>query len=271
MTYAVFGNPITHSLSPVIHEAFAAQRGQSLEYRRIEAPLDGFAATVSAFFRDGGQGANVTVPFKEEAFALCDTVTARAQAAGAVNTLWREHGQLQGDNTDGAGLVRDIAHNLGWAIADKHILVLGAGGAVRGVLGPLLEQAPASITIANRTVTRARALAELFTGAIPVSAAGLEDPAGPFDLVINAISAGLHGEAPVPPASSVTRRTRCYDMLYGNSPTPFLVWAQEEGVAECMDGLGMLVEQAAEAFEKWHHWRPDTAPVLKLLRSRLGR
>jgi shikimate dehydrogenase len=259
--FAVFGNPIAHSKSPQIHTAFAAQRELSLSYERIEAPLDDFAGCVAAFFQHAGAGANVTVPFKEQAFSLCDVLTPRAQQAGAVNTLWQEGAQLFGDNTDGAGLVTDLCHNLGWTLADQRLLVLGAGGAVRGVLGPLLAAAPASLHVANRTRDKAEQLAALFAGHGHITAGGLDDLQGEFDLIINATSASLAGAALNLPATRLHRDSKCYDMMYGAEPTPFLRWAAQQGAATA-DGRGMLVEQAAEAFLIWHGWRPVTAAVI---------
>lgn len=264
--FAVFGNPVAHSRSPQIHIAFAAQREQSLSYERIEAPLDDFAGSVAAFFAAHGRGANVTVPFKEQAFALCSEVTERARQAGAVNTLWQENGQLHGDNTDGAGLVTDILQNLDWSLAGRRVLLLGAGGAVRGVIGALQSMAPASVTVANRTVARAQALAEMFNNRGEISACGFSDLTGHFDLVINATSASLAGDMPPLPAGLVDSSSQCYDMMYGDEPTPFLRWASAQGAATA-DGLGMLVEQAAEAFLVWHGWRPVTAGLIASLRG----
>jgi shikimate dehydrogenase len=266
--YAVFGNPVSHSRSPDIHHAFAAQRGEDLVYERIEAPVDGFPAALAAFFDAGGRGANVTVPFKEQAFDLCDRLTERARQAGAVNTLWRVDGALHGGNTDGAGLVADLRGNQGWALAGRRVLVLGAGGAVRGVLGPLLAQSPAEVVIANRTLGRAEALVAQFAGqGVPMHAAALDQLRQPFDVLINAISAGLHGEMPALDATLVAPASVAYDMVYGTQPTPFMRWAEGLGAAAVCDGLGMLVEQAAEAFQVWRGWRPDTAPVLARLRG----
>ncbi|MFP1681750.1 shikimate dehydrogenase [Alloalcanivorax sp. C16-1] len=269
--YAVFGNPVSHSRSPDIHHAFAAQRGEDLSYERIEAPVDDFAGAVAAFFDAGGRGANVTVPFKEEAHALCGELTERARQAGAVNTLWRREGVLHGDNTDGAGLVADLRGNQGWALQGKRLLVLGAGGAVRGVLGPLLAQAPAELVIANRTVARAETLVERFAGlGVPLFASELDTLKGPFDVIINAISAGLHGEMPPLPEGLIGDATVACDMVYGAEPTPFMRWARQAGAAAVCDGLGMLVEQAAEAYAVWRGHRPDTAPVLADLRRQRG-
>lgn len=263
--FAVFGNPIAHSRSPEIHQQFAAQRDLEIRYERRLAPLDGFANAARQFFAEGGRGANVTVPFKLEAFALCDELTAAAQAAGAVNTLWQEGARLYGDNTDGTGLVRDIRQNLNWTIRQQRVLVLGAGGAVRGVLAPLLAEQPSQLVIANRTYEKARELAVLFADrGVPLFAENLQALRGPFDLVINAVSAGLSGEMPALPAGLLAAQGKAYDMIYGD--TPFLRWATEQGAAATADGLGMLVEQAAESFSRWHGWRPQTAPVIAALR-----
>lgn len=265
-SFAVFGNPIAHSRSPEIHRMFAAQRGEQLDYRRILAPLDGFATEVSQFFTNGGHGANVTVPFKEQAYQLCQVLADRARSAGAVNTLWQQDGKLCGDNTDGVGLITDITANLGWSLTDARVLVLGAGGAVRGVLGPLLNERPGSVLIANRTRDKARDLALIFAGrGVPVFGCGLDELRGPFDLVINAISAGLDGTMPPLAVTLLNNKSRCYDMVYGD--TPFLRWASQCQAAATADGLGMLVEQAAEAFYIWHGWRPDTQAVINSLRQ----
>lgn len=265
--YAVFGNPVAHSRSPQIHRAFAAQRQQPITYERIEVPLDSFVTRVRHFFADEGKGANVTVPFKEEAYALCQSHSDRAQQAGAVNTLALRGGALYGDNTDGAGLVQDLRVNLGWQLAGRRVLILGAGGAVRGVLGPLIDEGPADITIANRTEARAAQLAEQFREqGVPVYAAGLARPGRQYDLIINAISAGLSGEMPTLPDDLPGKGCVCYDMVYGDSLTPFLRWAEMRGVTATADGVGMLVEQAAESFYLWHNWRPRTAPVIDALR-----
>jgi shikimate dehydrogenase len=260
--YCVFGNPIAHSKSPRIHALFARQTKQDLSYEAILAPLDGFAVAVREFAARGGRGANVTVPFKEEAFRLATALTARAEAAGAVNTLSFSGESIRGDNTDGAGLVRDIAHNLGFAIAGKRILLLGAGGAARGVILPLLEQTPAGIFVANRTAAKASELAAAFG----VEGGGFDALGGrAFDLVINATAAGLADAALPLPDSIFARGCLAYDMLYGRE-TPFMSQARAAG-AMVADGLGMLVEQAAEAFFVWRGVRPDTAPVLAELRA----
>ena len=269
--YVVIGNPIAHSKSPVLHRLFAEQTAQSMQYDTLLAPLDDFAGCASAFFQQG-RGANVTVPFKEDAYRLANSLTPRAQRAGAVNTLSKlADGTLLGDNTDGAGLVRDLTVNAGFSLKGKRILVLGAGGAVRGALEPLLAEKPASVTIANRTVEKAEVLAELFSDLGPVAASGFDWLREPVDLIINATSASLAGELP-PIASSLIEpgKTLCYDMMYGKEPTPFCLWATEHGAGQVMDGLGMLAEQAGEAFYLWRGVRPDTAPALAELRRLLA-
>ena len=282
--YAVFGNPIAHSKSPFIHAAFAAQTRQDLRYSALLAPLDGFRAAVAAFLSAGGRGANVTVPFKEQAFALATRLTARAQAAGAVNTLKFEADGMLGDNTDGAGLVRDLVANLGVILAGKRILLMGAGGAARGVILPLLEQHPASVFVVNRTALRADELVSHF-GNLSEAEGRIQDAAHPgfgfasglqgggydmlagrqFDVVINATAASLAGDLPPLPDEVFAADALAYDMMYGKD-TPFLAFARSHG-ARTADGLGMLVEQAAEAFEVWRGVRPDTAPVIQMLRG----
>jgi len=260
--YAVFGHPIAHSKSPQIHAAFARQTGQDMTYEAILVPLDGFAASVAQFIAAGGRGANVTVPFKEEAFRLANRLNPRARRAGAVNTLIFDDGIL-GDNTDGAGLVADLTRNLHCTLAGRRILLLGAGGGARGVVEPLLDQQPAALVIANRTVGRAQELAELFDRG--VRACGFDALDEPFDLVINATAASLAGELPPLSPRVFTPDTLAYDMMYGRD-TPFLAFARTHGAATA-DGLGMLVEQAAEAFLLWRGVRPDTAPVIAALRT----
>jgi len=261
--YAVFGHPIAHSKSPQIHTAFARQTGQDMTYEAILAPLDGFADSVAAFIAAGGRGANVTVPFKEEAFRLASRLSPRAQRAGAVNTLNFDADGILGDNTDGAGLVADLTRNLHCTIVGKRVLLLGAGGAARGVIEPLLDQQPAALVIANRTVSRAEELAELFSRG--VRACGFDAADTPFDLVINATAASLAGDLPPLSPRVFTPDTMAYDMMYGRD-TPFLDFARTHG-ARTADGLGMLVEQAAEAFHLWRGVRPDTAPVIAALRT----
>lgn len=261
--YAVFGNPVAHSKSPLIHAAFARQTGQDLDYVALLAPLDGFARAVAAFRDGGGDGANVTVPFKEEACRIADRLSPRAQLAGAVNTLSFDAAGIAGDNTDGAGLVADLTRNLQRDLAGRRILLLGAGGAARGVIGPLLDQGPATLVIANRTASRAQDLATLFGRG--VMACGFADIEGAFDLVINATAASLSGELPPLPPAVFAADALAYDMMYGRD-TPFLAFARQHGAAAA-DGLGMLVEQAAEAFHVWRGVRPDTAPVIDALRN----
>ena len=269
--YAVFGNPIGHSKSPLIHRLFAAQTGQALSYEPLLAPLEDFPRFARAFFAEG-LGANVTVPFKEQAFRLADSLSARARRAGAVNTLKKlEDGSLLGDNTDGAGLVRDLTVNAGFDLRGKRILLLGAGGAVRGVLEPFLAEQPASLVIANRTVEKAEQLASEFADLGPVAASGFDWIDAPVDLIVNGTSASLAGELPPIAASLIAPgHTLCYDMMYGKEPTAFNRWAAEQGAAHTLDGLGMLVEQAAEAFQLWRGVRPDSAPVLAELRRQLA-
>lgn len=267
--YRVIGNPVGHSKSPGIHAAFAAQSGIALDYATCLAPLDGFAATVAQLAAAGCKGANVTVPFKIEAFNLCSRLSARAQAAGAVNTLRFDGVDIAGDNTDGAGLVADIVGNAGVAIAGARVLLVGAGGAARGVILPLLEHKPASLTLVNRTAATAHQVAASFDGAIAVCEfADLVDLTGPFDIVINATSASLAGDVPPLPAAVFGATTLALDMMYGAEPTAFMAYAARHG-ATVRDGLGMLVEQAAEAFYVWHCVRPATGSVLAALRDAL--
>jgi shikimate dehydrogenase len=262
--YVVIGNPIAHSKSPQIHAQFAQQTGQAMHYERLLAPLDGFADAVREFFGRGGRGANVTLPFKLEAFALADQCTVRAQAAGAVNTLLIDDGRIIGDNTDGVGLVRDIQTNAGIAIAGKRVLLLGAGGAAQGVILPLLEQGPAMLTLCNRTLSKAEELVRQF--AQPnLQACAMDALADAYDIVINATSAGLSGDLPAVPGRVFDMNTFAYDMLYAAQPTVFMQLAQAHG-AMVRDGLGMLVEQAAESFYLWRGVRPDTTPVYQSLR-----
>lgn len=268
--YAVIGHPVSHSRSPFIHGEFAKQTAQQLEYGTIDAEPAAFEATVREFFAGGGKGLNVTVPHKEAAFHLAAELTPRAQRAGAVNTLAIGRNGLLGDNTDGAGLARDLLNNHRVTIAGRRVLLLGAGGAARGVLAPLLGLRPAELTIANRTVARAEELAQAFgdLGLLrAVGYAALDNE--PFDIVINATAASLAGEVPPLPPGIVDARSICYDMAYGRDETAFVRWAHERGVARALDGLGMLVEQAAESFFLWRGLRPDTASVLSQLVAQL--
>lgn len=268
--YCVFGNPIGHSKSPQIHRLFAEQTGQALSYDARLAPLDDFAGSAREFFEQG-LGGNVTVPFKEDAYRLATELSGRARRAGAVNTLKKlEGGGLLGDNTDGAGLTRDLTVNHGVVLRGARILVLGAGGAVRGILEPFLAEQPACIVIANRTAAKAEQLAEEFKDLGNVRGGGFDLKDEPFDLIVNGTSASLAGELPpIEPALIQPGHTVCYDMMYGKDVTAFNRWAAEHGAARCIDGLGMLVEQAAEAFLLWRGVRPDSAPVLVELRRQL--
>ena len=266
--YAVMGNPVAHSKSPQIHALFARASGHRIDYRAIQVDAGGFAQAV-AQFRVHGLGLNVTVPFKQEAVSVADHLSERAQLAGAVNTLkFEPDGRVFGDNTDGAGLVHDLEKNLHFPLRGRHVLVLGAGGAVRGVLGPLLKHHPAELVIANRTVSRARDLAGNFSGAGAVSACGFDELRGRhFDLVINGTAASLKGEVPPLPETIFRREALAYDMMYGDRPTPFMDWAARHGAARVSDGLGMLVEQAAESYLVWRGLRPKTEPVIAALRG----
>ncbi len=267
--YAVFGNPIRHSKSPQIHAMFAQQFGQSIQYRAVRVELDGFNRAASGFFEDGGAGLNVTVPFKQEAFEFAHRLSDRAMRAGAVNVLTRtEDGTIEGDNTDGIGLVRDMIANLGWALRGLRVLVLGAGGAVRGVLEPIVRERPAELLIVNRTASKAQQLAQGFSDIAPVEGGGYPlIGQRQFDLVINATSAGLSDEMPELPSALLTERSSCYDMVYGAAPTPFMRWAAHHAAWAVADGLGMLVEQAAESFYLWRGVRPETRPVIHQLRE----
>lgn len=267
--YVVIGNPVGHSKSPRIHAFFAQQTGQDLRYDTRLAPLDGFAANVRAFMAEGGRGANITVPFKLEAHGLAEELLPRAAAAGAVNTLLFSDGRIVGDNTDGAGLVRDLTVNAGFAVRAARVLLLGAGGAARGAMLPLLQQQPASLTVANRSPERARELIESFAaqaGGCSLNAGGYADLQGRYDLIINATSASL--DAALPPLSPTVFApgALAYDMMYGSAPTIFLRFAAEHGAAT-RDGLGMLIEQAAESFLLWRGVLPPTAPLFDMLRS----
>lgn len=268
--YAVMGNPIAHSKSPRIHGLFASQTGQRLSYEAILVDLGGFEQALGNFQAHGGKGCNVTLPFKEEAWRLMDQRSERAQMAGAVNTVvFRPDGSRFGDNTDGVGLVRDLTHNHGVALGGRRILILGAGGAVRGVLGPLLAEGPATVVIANRTVSRATELARAFAERGAVQACGFEALTGQFDVVINGTSASLQGDLPPLPDQILAPGAWCYDMMYGAQPTVFMNWALADG-GRPVDGLGMLVEQAAESFLLWRGVRPQTAPVITALREALS-
>tara|TARA_R110001592_G_scaffold88878_4_gene261558 strand:+ start:360 stop:1187 length:828 start_codon:yes stop_codon:yes gene_type:complete len=266
--YAVVGNPIGHSKSPAIHTAFAAQTGEDILYTALLLPLDGFEHQARLFFEHGGGcGLNITVPFKEDAYRLADDYTDRAKRAGAVNTLKkRPDGSLLGDNTDGAGLVLDLKrHSV--PLANRRILLLGAGGAARGVLQPLLEEMPAELVIANRTQSKAEQLAADFSDLGAIRASTFADLSGPFDLIINGTSASLGGDLPPLADTLVAANTVSYDMMYGAQPTVFNAWASALGAAQTIDGLGMLVGQAAESFYVWRGKRPDVANVITMLKQ----
>ena len=273
--YGVVGHPVAHSRSPFIHRRFAAATGESLSYERFDVRPGQFAAAVSALVDDGIRGLNVTLPHKLDALTFADRLTDRARDAGAVNTLaWTTAEEVLGDNTDGAGLLRDLVVNLGSRLGGSRIALLGAGGAARGALAALTavpeDERPAGIVIANRTESKADRLATAFAARGPVTASGYERLGGPYDLLINATSASLAGDVPPVPAASVHDATLCYDMMYQSGPTPFLEWARAAGAGQLADGTGMLVEQAAESFVLWRGIRPETGPVLAALRAALA-
>jgi shikimate dehydrogenase len=271
-TYGLFGYPVHHSWSPFIHGMFARQTRQDMTYRLFESPPERFRSEVLTFLGGEGRGANVTLPHKQAATELVNELTPRAQMADAINTIARLDGRLLGDNTDGAGLLADLTSNLGLAWSAPRILLLGAGGAARGVVGPLFSLKPCELVIASRTAARAREIAEAFDDLGPVRGcefSQLENDS--FDLVVNATSASLRGEVPLIPIGVVGSTTTCYDMAYGVGDTAFVAWAKRLGAGRAEQGWGMLVEQAAEAFELWRGVRPSTAPVLRALRTRAAR
>jgi len=271
--YAVFGNPIKHSKSPAIHSAFSQQFDDDITYRAVRVEVDEFELKVSRFFQRGGGGLNVTLPFKERAFAMADEATDRATRARAANCLIPlPNGRIRADNTDGIGMVRDMVANLGWQLSGRRVLLLGAGGAVRGVMQPLLMENPAELVIANRTVVKAEALAlEFADKKIPVQGCGLAAINGQsFDLIINGTSAGLTDELVSLPDFSLTERSCCYDMMYAADPTGFMRWAASKTPWAVSDGLGMLVEQAAESYFLWRGKRPDTRQVIQALRHQIS-
>lgn len=260
--YGVIGHPVDHSLSPALHTAFARQLGKSIDYSRLDAQPGEFAATLRVFLDAGGRGLSVTLPFKEEAFALCHVLSPRAKRARAVNVLTaQKDGTLAGDNTDGAGLMLDLKQNRKLTLRNKRILLLGAGGAARGAVMALLDEKPTRIQIANRTASRAVKLAERCRSEL-VQGGGYEAIRGAFDLVINATSASLAGALPPLPEGCLDPRATCYDLYYSDRPTVFMLWAEHEGAAHVFDGWGMLVEQAAEAFQLWYGVRPETGALL---------
>lgn len=271
--YAVFGNPIRHSKSPEIHAAFARQSGQDMVYRTHMVEEGLFEESARRFFANGGKGLNITVPCKLDAFSFADTLSDRARRAGAVNTLaLQDDGTVYGDNTDGAGIVRDMLENLAWEVSGRRVLILGAGGAVRGILGPLLARKPSHVVIANRTVDKARSLAREFSEIGEVRGCSYDGLAGSqFDIIINGTSASMSGELPPLPGQLLADNACCYDMMYAANATPFMHWAAGEAAWAVSDGLGMLVEQAAESFCIWRGIRPETGPVIELVRESLNK
>ena len=274
--YAVFGNPINHSKSPHIHRQFAEQTGQDMQYSKQLVNENAFEKNAQEFFSQGGKGLNITVPFKIDAFKFAQKLTTRAQRAGAVNTLSLQNdGTILGDNTDGIGMVHDM-HNLGWELRDKRILVLGAGGAVRGILQPLLAEQPQQVIIVNRTFVKAEELEKEFHDLGNIQARTYQQLINndllndqQFDLVINGTSASLSGDLPPLPKNILANNASCYDMMYGAEPTVFMRWAKENNAPHIADGLGMLVGQAAEAFYLWRHIRPEVIPVITTIRRQL--
>jgi shikimate dehydrogenase len=266
--YAVFGHPVGHSKSPTIHRLFAQQFDFEIDYQAIDVEPGKFTEAVKEFREHGGKGCNVTVPYKQEAWTLSTERSGRAELAGAVNTLkFEPDNRILGDNTDGIGLLRDITINLDQALFSKRILVIGAGGAVRGILGSLLEQAPKSLVLANRTISKAEELASVFATIGPVMPCGFEALTGQqFDVVINGTSASLGGELPPLPEKLFTQDSLAYDLMYSDHPTLYMEWAAKQGATHVSDGLGMLVEQAAESFHIWFGHEPRTAPVIASLR-----
>ncbi len=267
--YAVFGNPVNHSKSPQIHSLFAKQKGIKLNYQAIEVPVENFSDFVISFANQKGKGLNITVPFKENAFSLCTILTQRAEVSGSVNTIWfDEQSNIYGDTTDGKGLINDLKINYGLDIKNKSVLILGAGGSVKAILEPLCEENPDRIIIANRTVSRAEDLSRSFSNKGNIKACSYDDiPSSSYDLIINGTSLSLNGQLPSISASTINNNTYCYDLMYSDTETVFMKWANEQGALKVMDGLGMLVEQAAEAFFIWHGVMPDTASVIKSLRK----
>lgn len=265
--YGVMGYPVSHSRSPVIHRLFALQTGQNIQYELLQVPPDKLETAVRQFARTGGKGLNITVPHKSEVTRLVDDMSERAASAGAINTLVFDGDTIYGDNTDGVGLLRDLQSNLSMDLNDANVLILGAGGATRGIVAPLLAAGVASLVIANRTLSKARALAQHFSSLGPVSACRFGEVRNvpTYDLIINATSTGLKGEIPPYPEAAIHKNAFCYDLSYGLSATPFTRWAAEHGAARSIMGWGMLVEQAAESFYIWRDVRPDTGPVLKQL------
>lgn len=267
--YAVFGNPVEHSKSPLIHQLFARQFDLSIEYQAIPVEPGRFSEAVTEFYKLGGKGINVTVPYKQEAFETCEILTQRARICQSVNTMWLDkEGRINGDTTDGQGLVNDLVKNHNIVLQGKSILIMGAGGTVRSILQPLLQLKPDSLTIVNRTLSKAQSLAIQFSNEGLVSACSYSDlQIKRFDLIVNATSLSLHGELPPLPASVLNHAAVCYDLMYGDEDTVFIQWARSSGAGQVLDGLGMLVEQAAVGFQIWHAKKPDTASVIAKLRT----
>lgn len=263
--YGVMGYPVSHSRSPVIHRLFSMQTDQHLQYELLQVSPEKLETAIRQFQRTGGKGLNITIPHKSEVVRLVDHMSELASTAGAANTLSFKDGEIYGENTDGIGLLRDLTVNLDVSIEDSRILILGAGGSTRGIVGPLLEMQPKSLQIANRSLAKAQMLADHFSESGPVTACPFDavPVVKPYDLIINATSAGLKGEAPPYPAAAISDHTICYDLSYGLKPTPFSIWARKSGAAQSVMGWGMLVEQAAESFNIWRGVRPETEPVLE--------
>jgi shikimate dehydrogenase len=260
--YAVIGNPISHSKSPLIHAEFAKQTQQDMDYVAKEIPLENFAESLKKLQQEFN-GINITVPFKEQAWQLVENKSEHAKRAGAINTLvFNKDGTMYGDNTDGIGLCRDLVNNNQIELKDKRLLLLGAGGAARGVIEPLLEYQPSELFVANRTASKAQDLANIFANLGAIAGGGYADVSGQFDVIINATSASLHGDVPPLPNDALAEGASCYDMMYGKEDTAFIAWAKQHGAAKTVDGLGMLVEQAAEAFRVWREVRPETGTLI---------
>ncbi|CAJ0993467.1 shikimate dehydrogenase [Pantoea sp. Nvir] len=267
--FAVFGNPISHSKSPLIHQAFAEQTGIAYHYGRVCAALDGFSGAIKAFFAQGGRGANVTLPFKQQAYEFADELSERAALSGAVNTLKKLNERcIFGDNTDGIGLLSDLKR-ISFIKSSDHILLVGAGGAARGVILPMFS-AGCAVTIVNRTHARAEDLAKRFKHKGNIEACSIEQlKCRTFDLIVNATSSGVNGDIPILPISLINSQVRCYDMFYQANVTPFLRWCEHYGAQHYADGLGMLVGQAAHAFQLWHGVMPEITPVINLLKQQI--
>jgi len=266
--YAVIGNPIKHSRSPEIHQAFAQQTGDEINFVRLLAPVDDFRNVTRRFISENGKGLSVTMPFKQQAFALADVSSERASRAAAVNTLLiDDKGRIQGENTDGPGLVTDITANLDWRITDRRVLILGAGGAARGILESICLESPSVVRIANRTESRAHELAEQFRELGNICSSSIFQLEEPFDLILNATGATLQGSSLQIPQAVIANHTQCYDLAYAEQQTPFNRWCQDHGAAVTTDGLGMLVEQAALAFKLWRGTSPDTQPIISHIRN----